>query len=121
MAADSTLKQMATGSGKTFTAIKAIYRLIKFGKAKRVLFLVDRANLARQALKEVQAFETPDDGRKFKELYNVTRLESNAIDPVNKVVLTDHSNCSSSSQSCIIKILAKPSSLLMPNSSPNVP
>ena len=82
------LIQMATGSGKTFTAINAIYRLIKFGKAKRVLFLVDRANLAKQALKEFQAFETPDDGRKFTELYNVSRLESNAIDPVNKVVIT---------------------------------
>jgi type I restriction enzyme R subunit len=82
------LIQMATGSGKTFTAINAIYRLIKFGKAKRVLFLVDRANLAKQALKEFQAFETSDDGRKFTELYNVTRLESNAIDPVNKVVIT---------------------------------
>ncbi len=64
------LIQMATGSGKTFTAINAIYRLIKFGKAKRVLFLVDRSNLAKQALKEFQAFETPDDGRKFTELYN---------------------------------------------------
>jgi type I restriction enzyme R subunit len=82
------LIQMATGSGKTFTAINTIYRLIKFGKAKRVLFLVDRANLAKQALKEFQAFETPDDGRKFTELYNVSRLESNAIDPVNKVVIT---------------------------------
>jgi type I restriction enzyme, R subunit len=82
------LIQMATGSGKTFTAINAIYRLIKFGKAKCVLFLVDRANLAKQALKEFQAFETPDDGRKFNELYNVSRLESNAIDPVNKVVIT---------------------------------
>jgi type I restriction enzyme R subunit len=82
------LIQMATGSGKTFTAINEIYRLIKFGKARRVLFLVDRANLAKQALKEFQAFETPDDGRKFTELYNVTRLETNAIDPVNKVVIT---------------------------------
>ncbi|HET6594215.1 MAG TPA: DEAD/DEAH box helicase family protein, partial [Anaerolineales bacterium] len=82
------LIQMATGSGKTFTAINAIYRLIKFGKARRVLFLVDRANLAKQALKEFQAFETPDDGRKFTELYNAARLESNAIDPVNKVVIT---------------------------------
>jgi type I restriction enzyme, R subunit len=82
------LIQMATGSGKTFTAINAIYRLVKFAKAKRVLFLVDRSNLARQALKEFQAFETPDDGRKFTELYNVARLESNAIDPVNKVVIT---------------------------------
>jgi type I restriction enzyme, R subunit len=41
------LIQMATGSGKTFTAIIAIYRLIKFGGATRILFLVDRANLGR--------------------------------------------------------------------------
>ena len=68
------LIQMATGSGKTFTAVTAIYRLIKFGGAKRVLFLVDRANLGRQTLKEFQQYVTPDDGRKFTELYNVQHL-----------------------------------------------
>ena len=60
---------MATGSGKTFTAITAIYRLIKFANVRRVLFLVDRGNLGRQALKEFQRYVTPDDGRKFTELY----------------------------------------------------
>src|SRR5581483_2183441 len=59
------LIQMATGSGKTFTAITAIYRLIKFGGARRVVFLVDRTNLGRQALREFQQYTTPDDGRKF--------------------------------------------------------
>ncbi|MFV8749501.1 type I restriction-modification enzyme R subunit C-terminal domain-containing protein [Nannocystaceae bacterium ST9] len=82
------LIQMATGSGKTFTAISAIYRLIKFGGARRVLFLVDRGNLGKQAYKEFQAYTTPDDGRKFTELYNVARLSSNKIDPVNLVVIT---------------------------------
>jgi type I restriction enzyme R subunit len=82
------LIQMATGSGKTFTAISSIYRLIKFAKVKRVLFLVDRSNLGRQALKEFQAYITPDDGRKFTELYNVQRLTTNKIDPVNQVVIT---------------------------------
>jgi type I restriction enzyme, R subunit len=82
------LIQMATGSGKTFTAVSFIYRLIKYGKARRVLFLVDRANLARQTLKEFQAYTTPDDGRKFTELYNVQHLQSNSIDPVNRVVIT---------------------------------
>ncbi|HZW04599.1 MAG TPA: type I restriction-modification enzyme R subunit C-terminal domain-containing protein, partial [Anaerolineaceae bacterium] len=82
------LVQMATGSGKTFTAVNAVYRLIKFGGAKRVLFLVDRNNLGRQALREFQSFVTPDDGRKFGELYNVARLETNAFDPVNQVVIT---------------------------------
>lgn len=35
------LVQMATGAGKTFTAITSVYRLLKFAKAKRILFLVD--------------------------------------------------------------------------------
>ncbi len=82
------LIQMATGSGKTFTAISSIYRLIKFGGATRVLFLVDRANLGRQAHKEFQQYVTPDDGRKFTELYNVQHLQSNRIDPVARVVIT---------------------------------
>ena len=68
------LIQMATGSGKTFTAANVCYRLIKFADARRVLFLVDRANLGRQTLKEFQQFTTPDDGRKFTELYNVQHL-----------------------------------------------
>jgi len=82
------LIQMATGSGKTFTAVSAVYRLIKFANVRRVLFLVDRANLGRQTLKEFQQYITPDDGRKFSELYNVHRLTTNAIDPVNQVVIT---------------------------------
>ncbi len=82
------LIQMATGAGKTFTAISSIYRLIKFGGARRVVFLVDRSNLGRQTLTEFQQYVTPDDGRKFTELYNVQLLESNRIDPVAKVVVT---------------------------------
>jgi type I restriction enzyme R subunit len=82
------LIQMATGSGKTSTAISAAYRLIKFGGARRILFLVDRANLGRQALKEFQQYVTPDDGRKFTELYNVQHLTSNKLDPVARVVIT---------------------------------
>jgi type I restriction enzyme R subunit len=82
------LIQMATGSGKTYTAVTAIYRLIKFGGARRVVFLVDRANLGRQALKEFQQYVTPDDGRKFTELYNVQHLTSNRLDPVCRVCIT---------------------------------
>ncbi len=82
------LIQMATGSGKTFTAVTSIHRLIKHGGAQRVLFLVDRANLGRQALKEFQTYVTPDDGRKFTELYNVQRLTSNRIDPVARVCIS---------------------------------
>ena len=79
------LVQMATGSGKTFMACNLAYRLIKYGDAKRVLFLVDRSNLGRQTLREFQGFTTPDDGRKFTELYNVQLLQSGHIDPVSKV------------------------------------
>ncbi len=82
------LIQMATGSGKTYTAVSFIYRLIKFADAKRVLFLVDRSNLGRQTKKEFQQYITPDDGRKFTELYNVQYLTSNTIDPVSMVCIT---------------------------------
>ena len=53
------LIQMATGSGKTYTAINFIYRLIKFAGARRVLFLVDRGNLGDQTLKEFQQYISP--------------------------------------------------------------
>ncbi len=82
------LIQMATGSGKTVTAVTSIYRLIKFGGARRVLFLVDRANLGRQALKEFQQYEPPDDNKKFTQLYNVQHLSSNKLDPVARVCIT---------------------------------
>jgi type I restriction enzyme R subunit len=82
------LVQMATGSGKTIMAITAAYRLIKFGGARRILFLVDRTNLGEQAEKEFQGYRTPDDNRKFTELYNVQRLASNTIGSSTKVVIT---------------------------------
>ncbi|NLG83574.1 MAG: DEAD/DEAH box helicase family protein [Firmicutes bacterium] len=82
------LIQMATGSGKTYTAVSFTYRLLKFAKAKRVLFLVDRRTLGKQTLQEFQQYVTPDDGRKFTELYNVQHLTSNALDPVSRVCIT---------------------------------
>jgi len=82
------LVHMATGAGKTFTAITSVYRLLKFGGAKRVLFLVDTRNLGKQAHQEFMAYTPPDDGRKFTELYNVQRLASSAIDPHAQVVIS---------------------------------
>lgn len=73
------LVQMATGSGKTFTAVTAIYRLLKFADAKRVLFLVDTKNLGEQAEQEFMAFQPNDDNRKFTELYNVQLLKSSNV------------------------------------------
>jgi len=82
------LIQMATGSGKTIMAITAVYRLIKYAGARRVLFLVDRSNLGRQAEDEFANFRTPDTHRKFTELYNVQRLTSNTIGSSSKVVIS---------------------------------
>jgi type I restriction enzyme R subunit len=82
------LVQMTMGSGKTYTAVAQVYRLIKYAGVKRVLFLVDRGNLARQTLREFQQYATPDDGRKFTELYNVQHLQSNKIDDVCRVCIT---------------------------------
>jgi len=82
------LIQMATGSGKTYMAVSSIYRLIKFAGLKRVVFLVDRADLGKQAFTEFAQYVTPDDGRKFTELYNVQHLQSNHIDSVANVCIT---------------------------------
>src|SRR5439155_18345272 len=82
------LIQMATGSGKTMLAVTALYRLIKFGGARRVLFLVDRSNLGEQAEKEFANYRTPDDNRRFTELYNVQRLTTNTIGASTKVAIT---------------------------------
>lgn len=82
------LIQMATGSGKTFTAITFIYRLLKYAKAKRILFLVDTKNLGEQAEQEMMAYVPNDDNRKFTELYGVTRLKSSFIPADNQVYIS---------------------------------
>lgn len=82
------LIQMATGSGKTYTAVSSCYRLIKFGRAKRILFLVDRNNLGKQTLNEFQQFVSPYTNRAFTEEYVVQHLKKNTIDPAAKVCIT---------------------------------
>ena len=82
------LVQMATGSGKTFTAITAIYRLLTYAKAKRVLFLVDTRNLGEQAEQEFMAYVPNDDNRKFSELYGVHRLKSSFVPTDNQVYIS---------------------------------
>ena len=74
------LIQMATGAGKTYTAITSIYRLLKHADAKRVLFLVDTKNLGEQAEQEMMAYVPIDDSRKFTELYSVQRLKNSFVD-----------------------------------------
>lgn len=82
------LIQMATGSGKTFTAVNFCYRLIKYAEAKRILFLVDRNNLGRQTLNEFQQFTSPVNGYKFTEEYGVQHLRKNTIAAASKVCIT---------------------------------
>ncbi|MDE2150079.1 MAG: DEAD/DEAH box helicase family protein [Gammaproteobacteria bacterium] len=81
------LIQMATGAGKTYTACAFTYRLIRHAGARRVLFLVDRANLGRQTVAEYQQYVVPDGNRKFTELYNVQHLTSAHLDPVCRVTV----------------------------------
>ncbi len=64
------LLAMATGTGKTFTMVNQVYRLMKSGVARRVLFLVDRRALAAQAVRAFAAFE-PEPGLKFDKIYEV--------------------------------------------------
>lgn len=64
------LVAMATGTGKTFTMVNEVYRLMKSGVARRVLFLVDRRALAAQAVRSFAAFE-PEPGLKFDKIYEV--------------------------------------------------
>lgn len=82
------LIQMATGSGKTFTAITFIYRLLKYTNAKRLLFVVDTKNLGEQAEQEFMAYLPNDDNRKFTELYGVHRLKSGFIPTDNQVYIS---------------------------------
>jgi type I restriction enzyme R subunit len=82
------LIQMATGSGKTFAAITFIYRLLKFAKAKRILFLVDTKNLGEQAEQEFMSYLPNDDNRKFTELYSVQRLKSSYIPTDSQVCIS---------------------------------
>ena len=85
---DRSLVQMATGAGKTFTAVTLAYRLLKYGGFRRVLFLVDRANLGTQTRDEFKAYRTPDDGRLFTEVHNVDMLTSAGLLGSSQVVIS---------------------------------
>lgn len=64
------LLAMATGTGKTFTMVNQVYRLMKADVAKRILFLVDRRALAAQAVRAFASFEA-EPGLKFDKIYEV--------------------------------------------------
>jgi type I restriction enzyme R subunit len=79
---------MATGAGKTRMAVTESYRLLKYGGFNRILFLVDRNNLGDQTMREFRDYVTPDDGRKFTDLYNVNKLTSAGVADSSKVVIS---------------------------------
>ncbi len=85
---DRSLIQMATGAGKTYTAVTLAYRLLTYGGFNRVLFLVDRNNLADQTLSEFRNYRTPGDGRRFTEIYNVDKLTSAGMLASSSVVIS---------------------------------
>jgi type I restriction enzyme R subunit len=85
---DRSLIQMATGAGKTYTAVTQSYRLLKHGGFTRILFLVDRNNLGDQTLAEFQNYRTPDDGRRFTELYNVAKVHRGGMPDSTKVAIS---------------------------------
>lgn len=82
------LIQMATGSGKTYTAASLSYRLIRYADAKRILFLVDRSNLGKQAKLEFDKFTVADTQRKFTAEYNVQHLTTNTVDTASRVCIS---------------------------------
>jgi type I restriction enzyme R subunit len=82
------LIQMATGSGKTFTAANVAFRLIRHAEATRILFLVDRSTLGKQTKLEFEKFVIPDTQRSFPAEYNVQHLTTNTIDTTSRVCIS---------------------------------
>lgn len=73
------LMVLATGAGKTYTACLAAYRMLTYTPMRRVLFLVDRNNLGRQAENEFGTFRLTGNGEAFNNIYGVERLKSAKI------------------------------------------
>ncbi len=82
------LIQMATGAGKTYTAITNTYRLLKFAKAKRILFLVDTKNLGSQAEMEYRNYQPYDSTSKLNELYNIQRITTSNIPQETQICIS---------------------------------
>ena len=72
---NKSLAMLATGSGKTYLACLASYRLLNYTPVNRVLFLVDRNNLAKQTENEFSTFDRTENGMTLSSLYNIKRLK----------------------------------------------
>lgn len=71
---NKSLAMLATGSGKTYLACLASYRLLNYTPVNKVLFLVDRNNLAKQTESEFSTFDRTENGMTLNSLYNIKRL-----------------------------------------------
>ena len=82
------LMVLATGAGKTYTACMAAYRMLSFTPMRRILFLVDRNNLGKQAEGEFGMFRLTENGEPFNTIYTVSRLKSGKIPEDANVVIS---------------------------------
>lgn len=82
------LMVLATGAGKTYTACLAAYRMLSYTPTRRVLFLVDRNNLGKQAEGEFGTFRLTENGEAFNTIFTVNRLMSSSIPSDSNVVIS---------------------------------
>ena len=82
------LMVLATGAGKTYTACLASYRMLAFTPMKRILFLVDRNNLGKQAETEFGTFRLTENGDPFNTIFTVNRLKSSSVPTDSNVVIS---------------------------------
>ena len=82
------LMVLATGAGKTYTACLAAYRMLSYTPMRRVLFLVDRNNLGKQAEGEFGTFRWTENGEAFNTIFTVNRLRSSSIPSDSNVVIS---------------------------------
>ena len=82
------LMVLATGAGKTYTACLAAYRMLSYTPMRRVLFLVDRNNLGKQAETEFGTFRLTETGDAFNTIFSVNRLKSADIPSDSNVVIS---------------------------------
>ena len=82
------LMVLATGAGKTYTACLAAYRMLSYTPMRRVLFLVDRNNLGKQAEGEFGTFRLTENGEAFSTIFTVNRLRSSSIPSDSNVIIS---------------------------------
>ncbi len=94
------LISMATGTGKTRTAIALMYRLLKHKRFRRILFLVDRKALGRQTSDALETTEI-EGMLNFAQIYKVAGLEQKLPEDEDQVQVA-------TVQSLVARILNEP-------------